>query len=202
MCIRDSKGIELKSKRSTKKARGNRSTLFSQVPDWSRSGVGNPRALLEAYGYRRDGEPNLRLYNTVNASAGNSQGHQLRLSSGVGKLEIVDTSSKAGLVYWALEKLHLRLLEKHAETFWVEAESKLVDGIEHFRYHSAIHSRRPQPSNFDALLEAGVITLDLTLKEMPTRIRDHGYLFKLPPKQLSALFPQQIPYSLERTGIA
>lgn len=195
----DFKGIELKSKRSTKRALRNRSTLFSQVPDWNQSPIKTAQALLEQYGYTREGEDNLRLYNTVKSSVSNSQGHRLRLNSAGGKLDLIHGPSDLGVLVWDLEKLHSRLLEKHAETFWVEAEAKMIDGLEHFRYYSVTHTRRPLPANFDALIETGTISVDLTLKELPSRIRDHGYLFKLPPAQLSALFPRQVSHTLDHS---
>jgi hypothetical protein len=45
-------------------------------------------------------------------------------------------------------------------------------------------------ANFVALVEAGVITVDYALhKKSETRARDHGYLFKIHPDNLGALFP-------------
>jgi hypothetical protein len=40
-----------------------------------------------------------------------------------------------------------------------------------------------------ALVEAGVITVDYALHQQGTRARDHGYLFKIDPANLGALFP-------------
>lgn len=53
------------------------------------------------------------------------------------------------------------------------------------------HTRAPRVRNFEALVEAGVITLDYTLYERGKggSVGDHGYLFKVNPKDFNALFP-------------
>lgn len=43
--------------------------------------------------------------------------------------------------------------------------------------------------NFAALVEAGVITVDYLPHRQGDRARNHGYLFKIRPDNVGALFP-------------
>ena len=50
--------------------------------------------------------------------------------------------------------------------------------------------------NLVSLLEAGVVTVDYLMHEQGRRVRDHGYLFKINPSNLDALFPPPLIYQL------
>lgn len=100
-------------------------------------------------------------------------------------------------VVWTLDKLHERLIEKHKETFWVSAESVLIDGKEHFRYKEVEHTSSPIVSQFDILLEQGIITLDHLIKrELTGQVVEKGPLFKIKPNSLDLLFPPSNIYKL------
>jgi hypothetical protein len=49
---------------------------------------------------------------------------------------------------------------KHNETFWIAADSKIIDGKEFFQYKKVEHTKKPIVSQFDILLEQGIIRLD------------------------------------------
>ncbi len=126
----DYKGIELKSFRSS---RTNRKNLFAQVPEWSLSKFKSSAEILNTFGYFR--EDDFKLYCTVSAIKRNSHGLALRLDSDIKQLvENSDNPEIGDFVIWSLKSLHNRLLEKHKETFWVEATSTFVDGREYFQY--------------------------------------------------------------------
>jgi hypothetical protein len=189
----DYKGIELKSYRSSK---GNRKNLFAQVPDWTLSKFKDSTEILNEFGYSRDGA--FKLYCTLSAIVVNSQGLSLKVDSDINHL--IETSDKKGVgdfVVWTLEKLHQRLLEKHKETFWVAADSTIIGGKEHFQYKLVEHTRKPIISQFDLLLEQGIITVDHLIKRGPTgRGAEKGPLFKLKDNSLNLLFPPSIKYNL------
>lgn len=189
----DYKGIELKSFRSS---RTNRKTLFAQVADWSLSKFKSSREILEAFGYQR--EDDFKLYCTVSAITRNSQGLSLRLDSEVKQLiENSDKSEIGDFVVWTLDKLHERLLEKHKETFWVEAQSIVNDGVEYFQYSQVEHTKKPITSQFDILIEQGIITLDHLIKRNSKgRVVEKGPLFKIKPQGLDLLFPPSEKYNL------
>jgi len=135
----DYKGIELKAFRSE---RNNRLNLFAQVPDWQISKYKSSKQLLDAFGYDRDGVR--KLYCTVSAQSYNLKGLRLRLND---KSGFVLNSLKSYLakVRWFGEwrKLSERLMEKHAETFWIKAEVIRRDKRQWFKYLSVEHTKSP-----------------------------------------------------------
>lgn len=189
----DYKGIELKSFRGK---RGNRKNLFAQVPDWSLSKFKSSAEILDAFGYWR--EEDFKLYCTVSAITRNSQGLNLKIDSDIKQLiENSDKPNIGDFVVWTLDKLHQRLLEKHKETFWVEADSTIINGREHFQYTKVEHTKRPITSQFDLLMEQGVITLDHLIKRNSKgKVVEKGPLFKIKPNGLDLLFPPSEKYDL------
>jgi hypothetical protein len=189
----DYKGIELKSFRDK---RGNRKNLFAQVPDWEASKFKSSAEILNEFGYQRGDD--FKLYCTVSAIVRNSQGLKLKLDTDVRQL--IETSDKATVgdfVVWGLETLHKRLLEKHNETFWVATDTTIVDGKEHFIYKKVVHTKKPIVSQFDILLEQGIITLDHLIKRTSAgKVVEKGPLFKIKPNSLNLLFPPSQSYDL------
>ena len=193
----DYKGIEIKAKRGGKT--GNRTTLFSQVPDWTTSPVASAMGLLLLRGYQRNGR--LQLYHELDARRPNSMGLMLEVDEEQDWLKQVHvdklTQNNTHDATWPIQGLRNRLLEKHRETFWVHARCRGKGLDEEFCYHAIDHTRSPKVRNFEALIEAGVITLDYTLSKISeTRVRDHGYLFKIHASNLGALFPPPVRYAL------
>lgn len=189
----DYKGIELKSYRDKK---GNRKNLFAQVPDWSLSKFKSSAEILNNFGYNR-GE-DFKLYCTVSALVKNSQGLTLKLDSKINQLlESSDNANIGDFISWNLETLHKRLIEKHNETFWIAADSIIIDNKEHFQFKKVEHTRKPIITQFDILLDQGIITLDHLIKRKPTgSVVEKGPIFKIKPNALDLLFPPSQSYSL------
>lgn len=189
----DYKGIELKSYRDK---RGNRKNLFAQVPDWNLSKFKSSAEILNNFGYNR-GE-DFKLYCTVSSLVRNSQGLMLKMDGKVNQLlENSDKSNIGDFIVWGLETLHKRLLEKHNETFWIAADSKTIDGKEYFQYKKVEHTKKPIVSQFDILLEQGIITLDHLIKRKSTgSVVEKGPIFKIKPNALDLLFPPSQSYTL------
>lgn len=190
----DYKGIEIKAART--KRSPNRVNLFSQVPNWKLSPIGSAWNLLQTYGYERDDR--LQLYHQLDAVKPNSIGFVLEVQRSRGWLvqNHVHDNESTHVATWELQKLRDRLSEKHPTTFWVKADARGDGDDEEFRYVDVIHTRLPRFWNFDVLVEAGTITLDYTLSQKNDRVRDHGYLYKIHPDNLEALFPPPRHYSL------
>lgn len=189
----DYKGIELKSFRDK---RGNRKNLFAQVPDWNLSKFKSSAEILNAFGYNRGDD--FKLYCTVSSLVRNSQGLKLKMDTEISQLiENSDKPNIGDFVVWGLETLHSRLLEKHNETFWIAADSVTIGGKEHFQYKKVEHTKKPIVSQFDILLEQGIITLDHLIKRKPTgSVVEKGPIFKIKPNALDLLFPPSKSYSL------
>jgi hypothetical protein len=190
----DYKGIELKSFRDK---RGTRKTLFAQVPDWKDSKFNSSLDILDNFGYSRGND--FKLYCTVSSIVRNSQGLQLKMDSKLNQLlENSDKSNIGDFVVWGLETLHKRLLQKHNETFWIAADSIFDDGKEYFQYKKVEHTRKPIVTQFDILLDQGIITLDHLIKRTPSGgASEKGPLFKIKPKALNLLFPPSKIYDLQ-----
>lgn len=189
----DYKGIELKSFRAKK---NNRKNLFAQVPDWSLSKFKSSAEILDAFGYFR--ESDFKLYCTVSTITKNSQGLSLRLEPKIEQLvENSDNLEINDFVVWTLDKLHTRLEKKHKETFWVEADSLVEDDKEYFQYSIVEHTKGPIISQFDLLLEQGIITVDHLIKRNSEgKVVEKGPLFKIRPKGIGLLFPPSETYNL------
>lgn len=189
----DYKGIELKSFRNS---RTNRKNLFAQVPDWKLSKFKSSAEILNSFGYER--EEDFKLYCTVSAITRNSQGLNLRIDNDIKQLiENSDKPEVGDFVVWTLDKLHNRLKEKHKETFWVEAESTRVNDREYFQYKLVEHTRKPITSQFDLLIDQGIITLDHLIKRNSKgKVVEKGPIFKIKPKGIELLFPPSESYSL------
>lgn len=93
--------------------------------------------------------------------------------------------------------IEAEIIGKHKETFWVKATSKIENGQEYFRYDKIVHTKNPNASLFPQLIDEGIITVDYIMhrKENGT-VRDHGFPFKIFPKDLDLLFPEPKTYDL------
>jgi hypothetical protein len=188
----DYKGIEIKSFRSE---RHNRMNLFAQVPNWNLSKFKSSKEILDAFGYDREGVK--KLYCTVNASKYNSQGLKLKINHKEDFLIEESQQVQYGeFIVWELTKLRARLLEKHAETFWVSANSKIQDGHEFFHFTNVEHTKGPLLTNFEILIETGGISLDHLIKEKGMSVVEKGPIFKLSPSSFDILFPPSVSYNL------
>lgn len=196
----DFKGIELKSHREASRVRN---TLFTQTPEWAISRLKSGRAIVDEYGYIPDGYNHKSLHVTLSANKPNQQGLGLLVQPQLGLLEADEFSTIPlddgtfrkinDVVVWKLIKLHERLLTKHRETFWIDAETKIEFGREFFRVSEILHTKNPIPSQFDVLLDQGQVTVDFLL------CRDSGgdtYSFKIKGKARPLLFPQSETYNL------
>lgn len=189
----DYKGIELKSFREKK---WNRKTLFAQVPNWKQSKFKSSAEILDSFWYER--WDNFRLYCTVSSVTINSQWLSLEVDHNSSMLLEKSNDQKVwNFVVWTLDTLHSRLLEKHNETFWITAESLMIEGKEHFLYKSVEHTKNPIVSQFDILLERWIITVDHLIKrDSNNKVKEKGPLFKIKPNFLNLLFPPSETYDI------
>lgn len=96
-----------------------------------------------------------------------------------------------------MEDLRTTLKEKHNETFWVAAKSHIVDGKEHFEFKKVMHTSKPIASQFDILVDQGIITMDhLISRNGRGKVAEKGPLFKIESDALQMLFPPSKTYML------
>jgi hypothetical protein len=187
----DYNGIELKSGRGG----NNRTTLFAQVADWEISPLKRSAEILDQFGYYRDDD--FKLYCTLSARKPNSQGLQFNYEEKSDQL--VEIHGDFGdVAVWPGKLLRSRLLEKHKETFWIQAESIDIDGVEHFKLISVTHTKNPMSNQLMPLLRDGIVTMDHLIKRRAKdgRVSEKGPLFKVNKRDLSLLFPEPVTYDL------
>lgn len=203
----DYKGIELKSFRSQRP--NIKKNLFCKVPDWDISHLKSGAEIVEKYGYISGGVKSYR--NTLYCKAPNSQNLRLNMNYPDNLLEIEEDRKIAEDVYkkvadvavWRLQTLHQCLLQKHHETFWIEVDSRMGEqGQEQFRFNKIEHTRNPNVSQFDILLEQSMITVDLLLGrpkvDLTTGKPKKGgdaVSFKIKKSAAGLLFPQSKFYT-------
>lgn len=198
----DYKGIELKTTRLTrygKKKATTRSTLFTKVPDEGMT----YRQIVDNYGKiqtpRDSAIARLQLYETLRYSRANAYDLVLSLDSENDKLLIEHESnnSRSFVSAWFMDTLRHSLLTKHKETFWVKAQSEMKNNQEYFRYDIVFHTKHPNVSLLEPLIETDKITVDLAAHYKPDgKWRDHGVLFKMNPEDLSLLLGEPVEYIL------
>ncbi|MFK7950464.1 MAG: MvaI/BcnI family restriction endonuclease [Saprospiraceae bacterium] len=72
-----------------------------------------------------------------------------------------------------------------------------IDGKEHFQYTTVEHTKKPILSQFDLLLEQGIITVDHLIKQKSNgQVVEKGPAFKLKANGLPLLFPPSSVYDL------
>ena len=188
----DFKGIELKATRLTKNGKHRtptRNTLFSKTPD---HGL-DYHHILDVYGKMQapggNGVPRLQIYETFSTKRVNGYDLFLGCDKKTERVLLLYSSEHTladpSAIYvssWDFETLKRTFANKHPETMWIGAESKIVNGQEFFRYTLAQYTSKPNPDALIDLISSGIVTLDLTAHIEPDgRYRDHGMLWKIGP---------------------
>lgn len=193
----DYKGIELKSKRQRNRS-SDRTTIFSKVPDWSRSRLKGSKALLLERGYYSEKKGRNQLFHTFSCRGPNSLNMLLNLDDDWLYQDYqLENKKLVHDVQWRLNTLEETLLAKHQETFWIYADTRGKGTNEEFWYRKARYTAGPDPYKLAILLESGAITVDYTITELPSgAAKDQGYLFKIKPDDLELLFEAPVEFSL------
>ena len=197
----DYKGIELKSHRRGASS-GRQVALFSQVPDWAVSRLkGKSKALLYERGRFSEEKQRLQLFHEISCLKPNSYGMQLALIDAETNLLQFHVNSEDGRVtndvQWAVDTLHTRMKEKHRETMWVSASTRGKGKEEHFNYEEVTHTSGYDQNALTLLLDSGAMTVHYTITQKSNgSAKDQGYLFKLSPKYLPALFESQKTFAI------
>ena len=195
----DYKGIEIKSMRH----RSAKNTLFSKVPDWSKSRISSAEDLVNLRGKKSNKYGGIKtIFHTIDATRANTFGLQLVIDSNL--VHQVYTNGKLYQkdVCWELSSLQQRINEKHKETFWVDAETRTNGNDEEFHYNSVLHTGNPDPNVLSTLIEAGLITVDYLIWEKTKNWKEYisksGYdfLWKTSSKNKNLLFKFSKKYSL------
>lgn len=84
-------------------------------------------------------------------------------------------------------------MQKHPSTIWVQAESRMLEGMGQFKYNEIEFSKAPQFATFLTLVKEGIITYDwrgYTTYEGRYRGKNHGNAWRIKPYAKERLFGQ------------
>jgi len=198
----DFRGIEIKAHRKKVKTRF---TIFSKTPDWSISSLQNAHELIASRGKFAENKNRMAIYCSISADKANSYGLKLKVDSENELLHQVflnkDTNQESVDVTWTLRKLYEVLVVKHPKTFWVSVNTKKEDAMEYFHYTKLKYTSEPDFDAFKSMLETGLIEVDYTMHIKPDgSSRDHGYLFKIWPKDVDLLFKNSEEFNLNQSA--
>ena len=139
-----------------------------------------------------------RLYCSVDGVKPNTQGLQLSINYFDGVLEerCINEQRELALI-WDLEILRGRLAEKHAETFWIEAEEVQTDTGKGFILTQVLHTSTPRLSALARFLSDGTVFVDHAGKLKPSGAgnRNHGMLFRTKAEHIPKMFKVEGNYS-------
>jgi len=193
----DFKGIELKSSRLTQGRSGmtatnkSRTTIFSQVPDWSISRLKSTGDILFGRGKFNEENNRFQLRHSLYANKLNSYLLGLEVDEAkalVHQIHVVN-QVKTVDVSWKVGKLVERLLEKHKQTCWVNAATKSTGKDEAFHYQTVRYTSGVNTPKLTLLIDAGIISVDYVMKEIENKkAKDQGYLFKMKHDDIPLLF--------------
>lgn len=194
-------GFEIKSHRETATSYV---TLFTKSPSFPR----RANAMLkDKYGFPYENNPDLKklhvsmfatkcglVYDKYNFKLINDVENKVVL---VGVYdpetnELLDCS--VGYTYQTLEKV---LLKKLKNLFYVSANTKMLDGKEHFHFNRAEIYTSPSLEKFLQLIDDGVIMYDIRIGSYQSgkyygKAHDHGSGFRILEKNIHLLFENHI----------
>ncbi|MBS6500182.1 MAG: hypothetical protein KH415_00865 [Clostridium sp.] len=182
--------IELKAKRKGIKTKD---TLFSMIPNWSKSNIQSSPDMILSYGYEsKKYEGFIDLYVTV-SNKPNNQNLFLDIdyeSELLIQKHIEASGEIINTCVWTFDDLKRRLYEKHPETLWLVGEQISKNDKIYFRYESIEHTSSPIFSSFLMLISQGIITYDWRgrVKSDRTKYKDKGHCFRLKPSYRHLLF--------------
>ncbi len=174
----DFMGIELK----TKFGKGLQ-TLFSRVPSRYLA-CEDKNQLVEKFGYVDEKRKRRALYTSFNNSP-DSLGFYLaekpdRLVVNKKQLEILEYDDSV---------LEDALLSKHNETAYISVSSKsLKNGNAGCRFEQLLYCKTPSLLRFMKMAKDGNVYLDFTLSEKKGRVKDHGFLWRVPKEVIGELY--------------
>lgn len=174
----DFMGIELKTKHSKALQ-----TLFSRVPTRYLA-CKDRNQLVEKFGYFDEKRGRQALYTSFNNSP-DSLGFSLEAK----KDRIVVNKKKTEILEYDDSVLEDAVLLKHNETAYISvSSSRLKDGKTGCRFDQLLYCKAPSLLRFMHMANDGNVYLDFTLSETEGRVKDHGFLWRVPQDAIEDLY--------------
>ncbi len=174
----DFMGIELKTKHGK-----SLQTLFSRVPSRYLA-CEDKNQLLEKFGYFDQSRKRRALYTSFN-NISDSLGFYLLAK----KDKIVVNKKQIEVLEYDSSVLENALLTKHNETAYISVSSqRLKNGRIGCRFDQLLYCQTPSILRFLHMTRDGNVYLDLTLSEKEGRVKDHGFLWRVPQDAIGDLY--------------
>lgn len=174
----DFMGIELKTKQGK-----SLQTLFSRVPSRYLA-CENKKQLIDKFGYFDQKRKRKALYTSFNNTP-DSLGFYLSLE----KKNIVINKKHIEVLEYDNSTLEEALLSKHNETAYVSVTSmRSKNGNQYCRFDQLLYCKTPSLLRFLNMADDGNVYLDFTLSEKEGRVKDHGFLWRMPQDVIGKLY--------------
>lgn len=174
----DFMGIELKTKHGK-----SLQTLFSRVPSRYLA-CDDKNQLVEKFGYYDEKRKRQALYTSFNNTQ-DSLGFHLATK----KDRIIINKKKVRVLEYDGHVLEDALLLKHNETAYVSvATQRLKSGATGCRFDQLLYCKTPSLFRFMRMANDGNVYLDFTLSENAGRVKDHGFLWRVPQDAIGDLY--------------
>jgi hypothetical protein len=176
----DIEGHELKAKRNRKSP--SRQTLFTYEGDWCMSNT----SFLNKYGY---------LHSNLLETSGNMtvsckpNVHDVYLNTDCKKSLKLKGLNEETIISWEWEKLVERFIRKFPKAIQVTADTKKINGVEHFHYTTAMLFSGGSKKAFKKYASNGCIISELRLRtDGYYSPRNRGTAFRIAQSKFDYLF--------------
>ncbi|MBV1959588.1 MAG: hypothetical protein KUG53_02525 [Pseudomonadales bacterium] len=174
----DFMGVELKTKHGK-----TLQTLFSRVPSRYLA-CRNKHQLIKEYGYYDEKRERQALYTSFN-NAPDSLGFYLQPKEN----RIVVNKKKIEILEYDSNLLEDAILSKHNETAYISVSTgRLNSGKVGCRFDQLLYCKTPSLQRFIRMADDGNVYLDFTLSEKEGRVKDHGFLWRVPQDAIADLY--------------
>ncbi len=174
----DFMGVELKTKHGKMPH-----TLFSRVPSRYLA-CKDKRQLVENFGYYDEKRERQALYTSFN-NVPDSLGFYLIAKQN----RIIVNKKKVEILEYDDSVLEDALLSKHNETVYISVSTgRLKSGKTGCRFDQLLYCKTPSLPRFMRMADDGNVYLDFTLSEKEGRVKDHGFLWRVPQDAIAGLY--------------
>lgn len=90
--------------------------------------------------------------------------------------------------YWGFEDLYTRIAAKLHNCFYVLADSKVINGVEHFKYENVYMLERLSREKFIESVERGIILVDFDARTG----HNHGTKFRIRPGYMTSVLYERV----------
>ena len=187
----DYKGIELKTFLTTQN--GIILTLFNKFPNWQDYPSKSLKGFFEKYSHTSDNSNKRKFTHTISSKTDSAHGFYLDVDIEKNQLEL--KKDEDCILGWDLEEVKKSLLEKHDETFWVEAKHNKTDDT--FRYNKITYTKKPNANLLPALIMSNIIHVKFSIIEENGKIHAHTCAFTIKFNDLDKLFTALTLYDLD-----